>query len=42
MTPQMAGIAGAFLFAIGAVMALNVMGMATIFAMVVEGMEEEK
>lgn len=39
MTPQ---AAGAFLFATGALMALNVMGVAAIFAMVVEGMEEEE
>lgn len=39
MPPRVAGV---FLFATGALMALNVMGVAAIFGMVVEGMEEEK
>ena len=37
MTPQ---VAGACLFAAGALMALNVMGIAAIFEMVIEGMED--
>ena len=37
MTPQ---VAGAFLFAAGAMMALNAMGIAAIFGMVIERMED--